>query len=47
MPEAARAVIRFGLGRMKPDRIRARCTVENAASARGMEKVVAYAGTLR
>ena len=48
MPEAARAVIRFGFVRMKLNRIEARCIAENAASARVMEKAgMTYEGTLR
>ena len=48
MPEAARAVIRFGFVRMTLNRIEARCIAENAASARVMEKAgMTYEGTLR
>ena len=48
MPEAVRAVIRFGFGRMELNRIQARCVAENTASARVMEKVgMTYEGTLR
>ena len=48
MPEAVRAVFRFGFGRMNLNRIEARCIAENAASARVMEKAgMAYEGTLR
>lgn len=48
MPEAVRAVIRFGFGRMELNRIQARCIAENTASARVMEKVgMTYEGTLR
>ena len=48
MPEAVRAVIRFGFARVKLNRIEARCIAENAASARVMEKVgMTYEGTLR
>jgi [ribosomal protein S5]-alanine N-acetyltransferase len=48
MPEAVRAVIRFGFGRMHLNRIQARCIAENTASARVMEKVgMTYEGTLR
>jgi [ribosomal protein S5]-alanine N-acetyltransferase len=48
MPEAARAVIRFGFRRMGLNRVEARCIAENTASARVMEKVgMTYEGTLR
>jgi [ribosomal protein S5]-alanine N-acetyltransferase len=48
MPEAVRAVIRFGFGRMELNRIQARCVAENTASARVMEKAgMTYEGTLR
>jgi [ribosomal protein S5]-alanine N-acetyltransferase len=48
MPEAARAVIAFGFGRMGLNRIQARCIAENTASARVMEKAgMTYEGTLR
>jgi [ribosomal protein S5]-alanine N-acetyltransferase len=48
MPEAMRAVIRFGFGRMGLNRVQARCIAENAASARVMEKAgMTYEGTLR
>jgi ribosomal-protein-alanine N-acetyltransferase len=48
MPEAVRAVIRFGFGRMELNRIEARCIAENTASARVMEKAgMTYEGTLR
>jgi ribosomal-protein-alanine N-acetyltransferase len=48
MPEAARAVIAFGFGRMELNRIQARCIAENTASARVMEKAgMTYEGTLR
>ena len=48
MPEAVRAVIRFGFGRMGLNRVQARCIAENVASARVMEKTgMAYEGTLR
>ena len=48
MPEAVRAVIRFGFGRMELNRIQARCMIENTASARVMEKAgMTYEGTLR
>ena len=48
MPEAVRAVIRFGFGRMRLNRIEARCIAENTASARVMEKAgMTYEGTLR
>ena len=48
MPEAVRAVIRFGFVRAKLNRIEARCIAENVASARVMEKVgMTYEGTLR
>ncbi len=47
-PEAVRAVSRFGFGRMKLNRVEARCIAENTASARVMEKAeMAYEGTLR
>jgi [ribosomal protein S5]-alanine N-acetyltransferase len=47
-PEHARAVIRFGFGRLELNRIQARCVAENTASARVMEKVgMTYEGTLR
>jgi ribosomal-protein-alanine N-acetyltransferase len=38
MPEAVRAVIRFGFGCIELNRIQARCIAENTASARVMEK---------
>jgi [ribosomal protein S5]-alanine N-acetyltransferase len=42
------AVIRFGFGRMKLNRIQARCIAENTDSARVMEKAgMTYEGTLR
>jgi ribosomal-protein-alanine N-acetyltransferase len=48
MPEAVRAVIRFGFGRIGLNRVQARCIAENAASARVMEKAgMTYEGTLR
>lgn len=48
MPEAVRAVVRFGFGRMELNRIEARCIAENAASARVMEKAgMTCEGTLR
>jgi ribosomal-protein-alanine N-acetyltransferase len=48
MPEAARAMIRFGFERMSLNRIEARCIAENAASTRVMEKAgMTYEGTLR
>jgi ribosomal-protein-alanine N-acetyltransferase len=48
MPEAVRAVIRFGFRRMDLNRIQARCIAENTASARVMEKAgMTYEGTLR
>ena len=48
MPEAARAVIRFGFERMSLNRVEARCIAENTASARVMEKAgMIYEGTLR
>jgi RimJ/RimL family protein N-acetyltransferase len=48
MPEAVRAVIRFGFRRVGLNRIQARCIAENAASARVMEKAgMTYEGTLR
>lgn len=48
MPEAVRAVIRFGFGRMGLNRLEARCVAENTASARVMEKAgMTYEGTLR
>ena len=48
MPEAVRAVVRFGFGRMELNRIEARCIIENAASARVMEKAgMTCEGTLR
>jgi RimJ/RimL family protein N-acetyltransferase len=48
MPEAVRAVIRFGFGRMGLNRVEARCIAENTASARVMEKAgMNYEGTLR
>jgi ribosomal-protein-alanine N-acetyltransferase len=47
MPEAVRAMFRFGFERMNLNRIEARCIAENAASARVMEKAgMAYEGTL-
>jgi [ribosomal protein S5]-alanine N-acetyltransferase len=48
MPEAARAMIRFGFERMSLNRIEARCIAENVASARVMEKAeMTHEGTLR
>ncbi len=48
VPEAVRAMIRFGFERMDLNRVEARCVAENAASARVMEKAgMAYEGTLR
>ena len=48
VPEAVRAMIRFGFERMDLNRVEARCLAENAASARVMEKAgMAYEGTLR
>ncbi len=48
MPEAVRAVIAFGFGRMRLNRLEARCVAENTASARVMEKAgMIYEGTLR
>jgi ribosomal-protein-alanine N-acetyltransferase len=48
MPEAARAVIAYGFGRLGLNRIQARCIAENTASARVMEKAgMTYEGTLR
>jgi ribosomal-protein-alanine N-acetyltransferase len=48
MPEAVRAMFSFGFERMNLNRVEARCIVENAASARVMEKAgMAYEGTLR
>lgn len=48
MPEAVRAVIRFGFVRMGLNRLQARCIAENTASARVMEKAgMSYEGTLR
>ncbi|HEX5503278.1 MAG TPA: GNAT family protein [Thermomicrobiales bacterium] len=48
MPEAARAVLAFGFTALGLNRIQGMCVVENAASARVMEKVgLRYEGTLR
>jgi ribosomal-protein-alanine N-acetyltransferase len=48
MPEAVRAMIRFGFERMSLNRIEARCIAENAASTRVMEKAgMTHEGTLR
>jgi ribosomal-protein-alanine N-acetyltransferase len=48
MPEAVRAMFRFGFERMNLNRIEARCIAENAASARVMEKAgMVYEGMLR
>jgi ribosomal-protein-alanine N-acetyltransferase len=47
MPEAVRAMFRFGFERMNLNRIEARCIAENAASARVMEKAgMVYEGML-
>jgi ribosomal-protein-alanine N-acetyltransferase len=48
MSEAVRAMLAFGIEKMGLNRIEARCTVENAASACVMEKAgMLYEGTLR
>ena len=48
MTEALRAMIDFGFDRMNLNRIEARCKVENAASARVMEKAgMTFEGVLR
>jgi RimJ/RimL family protein N-acetyltransferase len=48
MAEAVRAVISFCFQRMNLNRIEARCTAENAASARVMEKAgMSHEGTMR
>ena len=48
MPEAVRAIISFGFGRMGLNRIEARCIAENSASARVMQKAgMTCEGTLR
>lgn len=48
MSEAARAMLKFGFGRMGLNRIEARCEVDNIASARVMEKIgMSYEGILR
>lgn len=48
MPEAVRAMIRFGFQRMDLNRIEARCIAKNTASARVMEKAgMTREGTLR
>ena len=48
MPEAVRAMIRFGFESLDLERIEARCIAENTASARVMEKAgMIYEGTLR
>lgn len=48
MPEAVRAMISFGFGRMGLNRIEARCIAENSASARVMQKAgMTCEGTLR
>jgi [ribosomal protein S5]-alanine N-acetyltransferase len=48
VPEAVRAVIRFGFRRLGLNRLGARCMAENTASARVMEKAgMTYEGTLR
>lgn len=48
MPEAVRAVIRFGFEEQDLNRIESRCTSENTASARVMEKAgMDYEGTFR
>ena len=47
-PEAVRAVIRFGFGRLGLNRLEARCIAENTASARVMQKAgMTREGTLR
>lgn len=48
VPEAVRAMIRFGFERIGLNRIEARCIAENTASTRVMEKAgMIYEGTLR
>lgn len=48
MPEAVRAMIRFGFEDLGLNRIEARCIAENVASASVMEKAgMSYEGTLR
>lgn len=48
MPEAVRAVIRFGFEELNLNRIGSRCISENTASARVMEKAgMVYEGTFR
>ena len=48
MPEAVRAIIRFGFDRTGLNRMEARCIAENTASARVMEKAgMTYEDTLR
>jgi len=48
MPEAAKAVMDFGFGRMKLHRVEARCNVTNPASERVMMKCgMKYEGLLR
>jgi [ribosomal protein S5]-alanine N-acetyltransferase len=48
MPEAVRAVVRYGFEKLGLNRIDARCFVENAASARVMEKAgMTFEGVLR
>ncbi len=48
MTEAVQAVVDFGFRTMELNRIQAVCNIENAASARVMEKVgMTYEGTLR
>ncbi len=48
VPEAVRAMLRFGFERMSLNRIEARCIAENTASARVMEKAgMTCEGTLR
>ncbi len=48
MPEAVRAMVSFGFGRIDLNRIEARCIAENTASARVMAKAgMLYEGTLR
>ena len=48
VPEAVRALISYGFGRLNLNRLEARCIAENAASARVMEKAgMRYEGTLR
>lgn len=48
MPEAVTALLEFGFGRMKLNRIVARCFAPNTASEKVMRKVgMSYEGTLR